>query len=34
MGEMGVGSGVVWDSDAAAEYRECLLKAKFLTHGV
>lgn len=26
----GVGSGVVWDSDAAAEYAECLLKAKVL----
>jgi len=24
-----VGSGVVWDSDADAEYRECLLKARF-----
>ena len=23
----GVGSGIVWDSDAAAEYQECLLKA-------
>ncbi len=30
-GEMGVGSGVVWDSEAAAEYHECLLKAKFLS---
>ena len=30
-GTMGVGSGVVIDSDAAAEYRECLLKAEFLT---
>lgn len=28
--EMGVGSGVVWDSEAEAEYRECLLKARFL----
>jgi para-aminobenzoate synthetase/4-amino-4-deoxychorismate lyase len=28
---MGIGSGVVWDSDPAAEYRECLLKARFLT---
>ena len=28
---MGVGSGVVWDSVAEAEYRECLLKARFLT---
>ena len=24
--EFGVGSGIVWDSDAAAEYEECLLK--------
>jgi len=30
-GTMGVGSGVVIDSDPAAEYRECLLKAEFLT---
>jgi para-aminobenzoate synthetase / 4-amino-4-deoxychorismate lyase len=29
-GTIGVGSGVVIDSDAAAEYSECLLKAKFL----
>jgi para-aminobenzoate synthetase/4-amino-4-deoxychorismate lyase len=29
-GRFGVGSGVVIDSDAAAEYRECLLKAEFL----
>jgi para-aminobenzoate synthetase/4-amino-4-deoxychorismate lyase len=29
--EMGVGGGIVWDSDAAAEYQECLLKARFLT---
>jgi para-aminobenzoate synthetase/4-amino-4-deoxychorismate lyase len=27
---MGVGSGVVFESDAEAEYAECLLKAKFL----
>jgi len=27
----GVGSGIVIDSDPAAEYRECLLKAEFLT---
>ncbi|MCB8984016.1 MAG: aminodeoxychorismate synthase component I [Ardenticatenaceae bacterium] len=26
----GVGSGVVWDSDPAAEYAECLLKAQVL----
>lgn len=29
-GVMGVGSGVVIDSQAAAEYRECLLKTQFL----
>ena len=31
-GAMGVGSGIVIDSDAAEEFRECLLKAGFLTH--
>ncbi len=30
-GTMGVGSGIVIDSDAAGEFRECLLKAEFLT---
>lgn len=30
-GEMGIGSGIVYDSDPAAEYDECLLKARFLT---
>lgn len=30
---MGVGSGVVWDSVAADEYAECLLKSRFLTDG-
>ncbi len=30
-GVMGVGSGIVIDSDPAEEFRECLLKAKFLT---
>lgn len=30
-GRMGTGSGIVWDSDAASEYEECLLKARFLT---
>lgn len=29
--ELGVGGGIVWDSQAAAEYDECLLKARFLT---
>jgi para-aminobenzoate synthetase/4-amino-4-deoxychorismate lyase len=28
---MGVGSGIVLDSDAAEEYGECMLKAEFLT---
>ena len=28
--EFGVGSGIVWDSDRAAEYEECLLKASLL----
>lgn len=28
---MGIGSGIVIDSDAAAEFRECRLKAEFLT---
>lgn len=30
-GTMGIGSGIVLDSDPAAEYRECMLKARFLT---
>ncbi len=30
-GRMGAGSGIVTDSDPAEEFRECLLKAKFLT---
>ena len=30
-GVMGVGSGIVIDSDPAGEFRECLLKAEFLT---
>ncbi|SDG90886.1 MULTISPECIES: aminodeoxychorismate synthase component I [unclassified Duganella] len=30
-GEMGVGAGIVFDSDASAEYAECQLKARFLT---
>ena len=30
-GVMGVGSGIVIDSQPAAEWRECLLKAEFLT---
>src|SRR5207302_8282049 len=27
----GVGSGIVWDSDPASEYQECLLKAAIFT---
>lgn len=30
-GEMGIGSGIVHDSDPAQEWQECLLKGKFLT---
>ena len=30
----GVGGGVVWDSVGAAEYEECLTKAKVLTAGL
>ena len=30
-GEMGVGSGIVYDSVAADEYQECMVKAKFVT---
>jgi para-aminobenzoate synthetase/4-amino-4-deoxychorismate lyase len=30
-GELGVGAGIVYDSDAGAEYAECRLKAGFLT---
>lgn len=33
-GEIGIGSGVVADSDGAKEYAECLLKMKFLTDPV
>jgi para-aminobenzoate synthetase / 4-amino-4-deoxychorismate lyase len=29
--EYGVGGGIVWDSDAADEYRECEIKARVLT---
>jgi len=30
-GEMGIGSGIVWDSDPINEWQECILKANFLT---
>ena len=33
-GVMGSGGGIVWDSDAASEYQECLLKARFITQTV
>ncbi len=33
-GEMGIGSGVVFDSAGTKEYAECLLKMKFLTDPV
>jgi para-aminobenzoate synthetase/4-amino-4-deoxychorismate lyase len=29
--ELGIGSGITWDSDPAAEFRECLDKSAFLT---
>jgi para-aminobenzoate synthetase/4-amino-4-deoxychorismate lyase len=29
--ELGIGSGILHESDAAAEYEECLLKARFVT---
>ncbi len=31
-GSMGVGAGIVHDSDPESEWRECLLKGRFLTH--
>lgn len=31
-GEMGIGSGIVFDSDPEAEWQESLLKGEFLTH--
>ena len=33
-GEMGIGSGIVWDSDPVGEWEESLLKGKFLTRPV
>jgi len=30
-GKIGIGSGIVWDSDPELEYQEALLKSKFLT---
>lgn len=32
LGEMGIGSGIIADSDPEQEWQECLLKARFLTH--
>ncbi len=31
-GRMGIGAGIVHDSDPESEWRECLLKGRFLTH--
>jgi len=31
-GELGVGAGIVWDSDPKKEYEETLLKGRFFTH--
>jgi len=31
-GELGLGSGIVWDSDAENEYEEVLLKGKFISN--
>lgn len=31
-GRMGIGAGIVHDSDPKEEWRECLLKGRFLTH--
>jgi para-aminobenzoate synthetase/4-amino-4-deoxychorismate lyase len=33
-GEMGIGSGIVWDSDPVGEWEECILKGRFLTQPV
>ena len=30
-GEVGIGSGITWDSDPVSEYNETLLKSRFLT---
>lgn len=30
-GELGLGSGIVWDSDAESEYEEVMLKGKFIS---
>lgn len=34
VGEMGIGSGVVYDSEPEKEYEECKLKAEFLTRNI
>ena len=33
-GEIGVGAGIVWDSDPIKEYEETILKSKFLTEPI
>lgn len=30
-GRIGIGSGIIWDSEPGEEYKECTLKTKFLT---
>ena len=30
-GKLGIGSGIVWDSEADSEFEECMLKARFLS---
>jgi para-aminobenzoate synthetase/4-amino-4-deoxychorismate lyase len=32
--EIGIGSGITWDSEAETEYEECLVKGRFLTRDV
>jgi len=34
IGEMGIGSGIVWDSDPVSEWDESILKGRFLTRSV
>lgn len=33
-GELGIGSGIVWDSNPQKEYEELILKSKFLTRSI
>lgn len=34
IGSMGIGSGIVWDSDPGKEYEECLIKERFLLDSI